>query len=120
MSATEQAGITEDPGRELWLGSTPDGLSVAGELSYNTFGMLDARLRQLDDVGREALVLDVSGVTFCDSAGLSTFISAYRRARRRDTTITLLGVHGSLARVLAVTGIGSLFAVQQATRSESG
>jgi anti-anti-sigma regulatory factor len=52
---------------------------LVGELTFATVGELDAALRERPTADPQ-LVLDVSRVTFCDSAGLSGLIGARRRA----------------------------------------
>jgi anti-sigma B factor antagonist len=90
------------------FGATP-GLALAGDLDFGTARVLDARLREVAGDGLPDLVVDVSRLGQCDSAGLSVLIGAARRALAHDGRVELRGVGGSLHRLLEVTGIGPLF-----------
>lgn len=59
-------------------------VEVTGEVDAYTSGSLRNRLTPLIDAGQVRLVLDLRGVTFLDSSGLSVLIGAARQARRHD------------------------------------
>ncbi|HXV92542.1 MAG TPA: STAS domain-containing protein [Pseudonocardia sp.] len=99
-----------DPNDLLRVETTADGLALHGELTYCSAGLLSAHLDGLIDAARPRLVLDVSGIGFCDSLGLSTLIGAQHRARRHGGGVTLRGVQGPLRRLLDLTGVDMLFA----------
>jgi anti-anti-sigma factor len=83
-------------------------VALVGELTFITVDALDDLLRA--HLPRHPdLVLDVRAVTVCDSAGLSALLGTARRADLLDGGVTLVGVRPSLARVLRLTGVGSLF-----------
>jgi len=84
-----------------------------GELTFTTVGELDRALRPRLAVDPR-LVLDVSRVGFCDSAGLSGLLGARRRAQLVGGGVTLLGTSPALARVLRLTGVESLFSYRTA------
>ena len=86
-------------------------LALCGELTYGTAPMLGEHLAHAFDSARPRLVLDVHGVRFCDSVGLSVLIGAQRRADVTGGRMVLRGVHGMLERVLRITGAGILFTV---------
>jgi anti-sigma B factor antagonist len=73
--------------------------------------ILDEHLAQAFDSTRARLVLDVHGLQFCDSVGLSALIGAQRRADRAGGRMVLRGVHGMLERVLHITGAEVVFTV---------
>ena len=89
-------------------------LTLTGELTYGTAPLFTAQITEVVDRSRPLLVLDVARLHFCDSVGLSALIGAHRRARAGGGDVVLTGVHGSLARSLAVTGVGALFGVVEA------
>jgi anti-sigma B factor antagonist len=102
----------------LDVGTEPDTGTVVlvGELTFATTATLDTALRARLAVDPH-LVLDVSRVGFCDSAGLSGLIGARRRAELAGGGVTLLGTSPALARVLRLTGVESLFAYREAGRA---
>jgi anti-sigma B factor antagonist len=54
------------------------------------------------------LVVDLSGLTFVDSTGLSVFVAAYKAGVKHGRTVVLDPVPPFLERVLKVTGLGAL------------
>ncbi|WP_214326351.1 STAS domain-containing protein [Nonomuraea sediminis] len=83
----------------------PEGMVIhlGGTLDTRTHHLLD----DVDVAGRR-VVLDASGLSFCDSSGISALLGLHKRAE----SLTLRGVHGVLARVLRVTGLDALFEVE--------
>ena len=88
-------------------------LALRGELTYGTVPMFDEHVAQVvgPGAGRPGarLVVDVQGLQFCDSVGLSALIGAERRVELDGGRMVLRGVHGMLERVLRITGAGVLF-----------
>jgi anti-anti-sigma factor len=87
--------------------STDDGVrvvAVSGELDLDTMGELNEALAA--DNGLQATtVVDLRGLTFIDSSGVSGVLSAARRAR--DAGARLVCVPGSpqIRRVFQMTGV---------------
>ena len=86
-------------------------LALCGELTDGTAAMLDEYLAHAFDSTRPHLVLDVLGLQFCDSVGLSALIGGQRLADLAGGRMVLRGVHGMLERVLHITGARGLFTV---------
>jgi len=69
---------------------------------------------QLIDVlhrGTDLLVLDLSGVLSCDTAGLAVLIGTQRRARLLGTRICLLAPSPPVAKVLRSTSLDRSFSI---------
>ncbi|GAA2629593.1 STAS domain-containing protein [Actinomadura fulvescens] len=67
-------------------------------------------LRQLSDGDPAArLVLDTSGITFIDAAGLGALISVQNEARRHPIPLLLTAPSPALHRVLELTKLGDHF-----------
>ena len=62
-------------------------LRLSGELDIATSGTLRQSLDALRDEGQENLVLDLSGVTFCDSTGLGTIVWLHRQLAERGGAV---------------------------------
>ncbi|GAA2984790.1 STAS domain-containing protein [Actinokineospora diospyrosa] len=91
---------------------TPDRVvvSVTGELDTHTsIGFKQALLDLV--AANEEVVVDLGGLTFIDSSGLSVFIAAHKRTLGRDKRVLLDRVPGFLARILAITGLGQVIPV---------
>jgi anti-sigma B factor antagonist len=52
------------------------------------------------------LIIDMSGTTFCDSAGVQAIIAAYRQATANGTELRLVAT--AVLRILTIVGIGEL------------
>ena len=94
-------------------------LSVSGELTYATAPLFHEHVVQVLASSRPFLVVDLEGLTFCDSVGLSALIGAQRRAGAVGGGVTLCGVHGTLQRCLQVTGAGTLFTIDASDAREA-
>ena len=82
-------------------------ITVSGELDYHTGPQLRACL---DDAPcQEGLVLDLSGITYCDSTGVSILVCAYRRTEAAGTTLALAGAAPEVFRLLSLTGLDRFF-----------
>lgn len=89
---------------------TPDEvvLHLAGEIDVLTVADLSARVNEiLADDPPSRLVLDMAGVTFCDSQGLGTLVVLSRKAQHHRAVLALTNVGDFLLRVLDITGLRS-------------
>ncbi|MEU2424947.1 STAS domain-containing protein [Streptomyces sp. NPDC007851] len=77
---------------------------VSGDMDYQTASALDAQFTGLIAGSGPFVVLDLSAVTFCDSAGLSVLLRAWRLADAAGAVLVLACVPEPLRRVLAMTG----------------
>ena len=89
-------------------------LALHGELDFSTSPTLDRQLRELVGPGHRRLVLDMTEVEFCDSAGLAVLIGTHRRMARQGGILVLRGLQGSLRRIISLTGLDSLFQAEPA------
>ena len=92
--------------REL---STGPLLEFAGELDVHTAAEVRAALHEISLAAGQQLVADLSGLTFCDSSGISTFIAARNRALSVDAGIALAAVPERIARTFRLIGLSDLF-----------
>ncbi|OKI26510.1 hypothetical protein A6A28_16060 [Streptomyces sp. CB03578] len=67
-------------------------VSLAGELDLYTAEQVGTRLRELARFGHRDIVLDLCGLSFCDSAGIDLFIRLHRRCRAEGTRLLLCDV----------------------------
>jgi len=81
-------------------------ISLTGEIDVSTANRLAATVGEvvLSDAPPR-VVLDMSGVTFCDSQGLGTLVVLSRRARLAGSLLILTNVGDFLLRVLDITGL---------------
>jgi anti-sigma B factor antagonist len=82
---------------------------VEGEIDFGSAPDLRVRLHQMITSGAPRLVLDVSGVTFCDSSGLGVLVGARSLLLARGGTLAVVGATGQVDRLLRITGLERLF-----------
>jgi anti-sigma B factor antagonist len=96
-------------------------VDVEGEVDVFTAPKLREQLLTILGRGAEKVVVNLAGVDFMDSTGLGVLVGGLKRMRERDGTLALAGAHGTVLRVLNITGLDSVFAlhgtVEDATRS---
>ncbi len=86
-------------------------LVVVGEVDLSSAGALKGRALALLEDGPAELVLDMSGVTFCDSAGLNALFQVYARAEEKGARLTLQHHNAPVYRVLDATGATTVLAI---------
>lgn len=82
-----------------------DVISVAGELDMSTAPQLQKQVTRLVDAGQIRLIFDLSGVTFCDSTGLSIFVRARNSCVPHGGYVRLAAPQRAVRRILEVSGL---------------
>ena len=81
-------------------------LTVSGEVDLATAPRLREQLvRLISDVKGQAAIVDLGGVTFCDSLGLGVLVGAQRRARALGGRVLLVLPAGPLAEAMSLAGL---------------
>ncbi len=75
---------------------------LEGPVEWATVGSLRAAMGLLDSVPR--LVIDLSDVTFVDSAGVSALVASIRRVRDKGGTVVVRSTRQRANRLLATIG----------------
>jgi anti-anti-sigma factor len=89
---------------------------LAGEIDMSTVGRLSAAVGDLlVNPPPARVVLDLGGVTFCDSQGLGTLVVLSRRAAMAQSVLVLVNVGDFLMRVLDITGLRGALMIQETT-----
>jgi anti-sigma B factor antagonist len=79
---------------------------VAGELDLTARETLtDALLERVGDPGVDRLVVDMAGVTFCDSSGLGALLDVRRAAADAEVDMVLRAVSRQVARLLDLADV---------------
>lgn len=77
---------------------------VSGEMDFTTRPYFQERIAELTAGDQRCIVLDVSRVTFCDSAGLSALLMGRRQADKDKAGLVVACVPQHLQRILEMTG----------------
>lgn len=84
---------------------------MTGEIDLYTAPTLQAELMAALGASPASLIVDMSGVEFCDSTGINVLLAAHRHARERGGELQLARPGTATRRVLQVTGLESVFTV---------
>ena len=93
---------------------TPDGYAICrpmGELESYTVGQLRQSLARMASCHR--LLIDLSGVSFVDSAGLGALIGGIRRTRELGGQVAVVCSRPTLSRLLRTTGFDRIVTVAE-------
>ncbi len=88
-------------------GVLDDGVHVllTGELDISSAAGVENRLLELERQEPSRLILDLRGVSFIDSTGLSMLINADGRARKAGRRLTVVAGDGVPRKVLRTVGL---------------
>jgi anti-sigma B factor antagonist len=86
-------------------------VTVRGQLDLDSAAVLSTTLAQVLDRDEPRIVVDLSGVEFCDSTGLSAFVVGHNRAERAGGWVRLAAPTAWMARLLDTVGLTGRIAV---------
>jgi anti-sigma B factor antagonist len=87
-------------------------MSVHGEIDLYTVPRLERELTSVLAGGDPVrLVVDLSGVDFCDSTGVNVLLAAHRQAREKGGDLELAAPRPAVRKILQVTGLETVFTV---------
>lgn len=89
-------------------------LAVSGELDLAAASSLEEELERALSSGSQLIVLDLKGLEFIDSTGLSVLVRAHQRAQEAGLTLGLVNPGAQVDRLLSLTGLA-----QRLTLSET-
>lgn len=86
-------------------------LTVKGRLGITTENSLRQRVADLVEQSQVHIILDFTGITFMDSSGMSSVLSAMRSVSENQGRICLVCDTRHILRVLRITAIDKLMAI---------
>ena len=84
-------------------------VTVAGELDIATTPDLKSCLHKVLLAGAGQVIIDFSGVSLIDAAGLGALVTLRHRAERQHTALLLAGVPAGMLRLMKLTDLDSHF-----------
>jgi anti-sigma B factor antagonist len=95
-------------------------VTIRGEIDLYTAPRLHGELVGLLAEGMPArVIIDMSGVEFCDSTGMNVLLSCLRRARERGGELEIAAPKPAVRKILQVTGLDSVFTLVEDTDPRS-
>ncbi|WP_052488523.1 STAS domain-containing protein [Streptomyces sp. 150FB] len=86
-------------------------LEITGDLDHATASELRRAVDNLTLAAGQLLVLDLAGLNFCDSSGITSLLAARNLAIERSSDIALAAVPDNTARILRVVGLDRVFTI---------
>jgi anti-sigma B factor antagonist len=83
-------------------------VALVGEIDFDNASQLIDCVRELLAKGDAQLWVDLRRLTFCDARGLAALVRSAARCRRAGGVLTVTGATGSVARVMAITGVDEI------------
>ena len=83
-------------------------LSVAGEIDHDSRIVLSDAAEAAIGQGHVRIVIDLAGVTFCDSGGLNLFVDLHRRTAARGGMLRLAALQPAVTAVVRATNLDRL------------
>jgi anti-sigma B factor antagonist len=84
-------------------------LNVTGEIDVYTAPQFKEAVNDILADGEKHLVIDMAGVTYMDSSGFGTLLSATKRLRPQGGTVNLVKVSPAIDRILRITRLNTIF-----------
>lgn len=85
-------------------------LDVSGEIDVYTAPQFKEAVNHILDSGQKHLIINMAGVTYMDSSGFGTLLSATKRIRPEGGTVSLVKVNSAIDRILRITRLSTVFA----------
>jgi anti-sigma B factor antagonist len=83
-------------------------LALAGEIDMHTAPALREQVFALIEEDRRPLVVDMTDISFCDSAGVNIAAAARKHAADQGVTLAIVGLNGRVDKVFRMTGMDRL------------
>ncbi|MEV6796030.1 STAS domain-containing protein [Streptomyces sp. NPDC051320] len=95
-------------------------LEVTGNLDFEHANALHQQIERLTLRRGQRLVIDLSGMEFCDSSGIAVLIAARRHAVAAEADLALVAVPANTLRVMAIVGLDQVFTFHPDTATATG
>ena len=86
-------------------------LDVVGEIDIYTTPQFKEAVSEAIDQNKPAIVINMEKVTYMDSSGFGTLLSATKRLRPVDGALYLSGCNEAIQRMLQITRLNTIFGV---------
>ncbi|MGW6210488.1 STAS domain-containing protein [Streptomyces sp. NPDC055109] len=86
-------------------------LEITGDLDYDSAPDLRESVNNLTLTSGQLLILDLAGLEYCDSSGLTVLLAARNLADERGADMALAAVPDNTTRILSITGLDRVFTI---------
>ncbi len=90
---------------EIWI------VGVSGRLDQEQTPELEARLTTILNNNRHNIIVDLSQTTYINSGGLRCLVTAWRKAKQKEGTLSLCGLNDRLQEIFTMVGFDRVFSI---------
>jgi stage II sporulation protein AA (anti-sigma F factor antagonist) len=94
-------------------------VTISGEVDVGTEAQLQQSLLRIIRECGARLMLDASGVSFMDCAGLRALLATRRRAEMHGVFLRLIATSAAVRRIIELTGAQEALAMERSTTDRS-
>jgi anti-sigma B factor antagonist len=87
-------------------------ITLTGELDISNVERFESALMELEGERPALVILDLKGVRFIDSTGLSLLLNADARARRQNRHVTIISGNGAARRIMRTVALDQILDVK--------
>lgn len=91
---------------------------IRGEIDIYTAPKLKETLFQIVENGAEEIIVNLSDVTYLDSAGLGVFVGTYKMICSRKGRFELVGLSKRMQRLFDITGLADIIQITSDLKGE--
>lgn len=84
-------------------------LDVMGEIDVYTAPQFKEAVNSIIAAGQKDLIINMARVTYMDSSGFGTLLSATKRLRPEGGTVNLVSCNSAIERMLKITRLNTVF-----------
>jgi anti-sigma B factor antagonist len=84
-------------------------LDVTGEIDVYTAPQFKEAVNSIIAAGQKDLIINMARVTYMDSSGFGTLLSATKRLRPEGGTVNLVACNSAIERMLKITRLNTVF-----------
>ncbi|GAA2286504.1 anti-sigma factor antagonist [Streptomyces ruber] len=95
-------------------------LHVVGELDYDQADDLRAELDRLSLDAGQCLVVELAGLEYCDSTGITVLLAARQQTRAARADLVLAAAPPHLLRILGLLGLDQVFTLRPDATAATG
>jgi len=95
-------------------------LDVTGEIDVYTAPQFKEAVNSILESGQKHLIINMAGVTYMDSSGFGTLLSATKRLRPQGGTVNLVKCNSSIDRILRITRLNTIFGTYDSVEEAIG
>jgi anti-sigma B factor antagonist len=88
-------------------------LDVVGEIDIYTTPQFKEAVGMVIDEGKRGIIINMEQVSYMDSSGFGTLLSATKRLRPLSGSLHLVGCNDAISRMLQITRLNTIFGVHR-------